>query len=283
MKRQLNECQENTEEIKDLTPKKKSIRQKKVKRTEWTLEEDELLMQEVNKVKVPNWRVICKNLNKNFDKKLFTGEQCMQRWKILVPDHDMHLQWTSNEELLLLVMTYENSIDWLRISLLFNKPEGIKEYFKNIVLQIANRAKDHDYKDLNKINRLYILQVFAYVRLLLNAMSGKKCENPEVLEVIEMTKLEEADCFSLLNEVGKVIKAEGVWNRNRLDLYLENVMEKIRNKMIDLVVPQENIFSQQNQGPIPPVLSPFWVGPVNYMGREIYILAASNLQPYVPH
>lgn len=290
MKRELNEIQDIPAVCEVVKQKTKKSKKLEGKSDEWSIDEDECLIREVAKMKIPSWRVISKNINKSFLIKHRTGLQCKQRWIALMPSDNSQYPWSFNEELLLLYFTSEESLDWYSITASLQNKSDVESHFYKIVLDVANRAKEKNYKDLDKISRLYILQVFACVKLLLKALSQQNCVYAEVLEIAQLTQLAEKDCYELLNSVGKIINTKGEWNEERLNQYLENVMENIRNKIINLSQPfasnQDNklqsILPQQSQSGIPQVLRPYWMGPVPYMGQEIYFLTACYPHQFPP-
>jgi hypothetical protein len=290
MKRELNEIQEIPEICEAVKPKTKKNKKLDGRPNEWSIDEDECLIREVAKMKIPSWRVISKNVNKTFVSKHRSGVQCKQRWISLMPGDNSKFPWSFNEELLLLYFTSEESLDWYSISTSLQHKADIQAHFYKVMLDIANRAKEKNYADLDKISRLYILQVFACIKLLIKAITHHNCIYAEVLEIAQITQITEKDCYELLNSVGKVINTKGEWNEDRLNQYLENVMENIRNKIINLSQPfannqdnkMQNIFPQQNQSGIPQVLRPYWMGPVPYMGQEIFFLTACYPHQFHP-
>lgn len=214
LKSQLKTKSKSKEVIPKISPK-------------WTIEEDEWLIKEVKGLENKNWRIVSKNLKKQFKNKQCTPLQCKQRWNLLESTNT----WTPNEELILMTACFRTNADWSIIEKLFNEYKKPKEHFFKSLLEVAKRAKNE--KEFDKGTEVFseVLKEFIYLKFLLDALSENKPEFSQFRELIAETHVNKENCYWALTDLGRIINMEANWSIEVLNGFLVNAIEKLQNGM----------------------------------------------------
>ena len=266
MKRQLGEYNTRAKTKKTVPASNQTSdneQSEESKQNPWTLEEDAFMRSEVNEMKTVNWKVISKRMNKKF-KGNKTSRSCRLRWKeILVPAPEK--EWSENEELVLVMSCFYHSQDWDGIALLINNRKDVKEHFAEWIERIAKMAKAERGEEGKPLNKL---QIMVGVLMLLEAISKEGCEFSEVTEIVQATGVSELNCFNLLNAT---IAGEQEWNRERLEAYVDTVMDKIQEQVEALGGDKSSELDDLIHPRTEPPRPRYYMFPITYMGQECYL------------
>ena len=249
----------------------------------WTAEEDQLIENEVKKAGTSNWKTICKHLNSKFVGKHRAPEECELRWNKIMSTASHEIPWTEHEELILLLAFFQNPGDWGTIATSLPDTKDVRSHFSKLLLDIAKRAKEQRYNDLETFSQLRKLQTLLCIDLLINSLRNTD-PVPEVIEVVQQTQLEEGHCSGLLRELGRVVNPALQWDKETLEQFLDDSIEKLQNaiyaSITDVAVPEDIMHVRQdNPSPVQgmPIegqgqrLMYYWM-PASYAGQAYYFL-----------
>ncbi len=254
------------------------------KLSDWTPEEDELIMCETNSVPSTNWKTVCKRMNRKFKGKHRTARDCQQRWAVLVPSKERR-QWTTQSDLLLILAYYRAHGDWSHISGLFPAEAGLRPRLLAILLDTAKRAKEERYEDLARLSPLGKLQLLVCIEL----MMEKETWTPEVMEAMQQEQIEEEHCAELLRALGVFLMPKAVWNKSVLDQYVANATEKLQNLIYAFDQNKEGMDDIMHVRPASPEAPSneingvqYYLVPIPSMGPEYFMLALCYVRPPPP-
>eukprot|EP00826_Nyctotherus_ovalis_P032489 TRINITY_DN2618_c0_g2_i11.p1 TRINITY_DN2618_c0_g2~~TRINITY_DN2618_c0_g2_i11.p1 ORF type:complete len:290 (+),score=48.32 TRINITY_DN2618_c0_g2_i11:96-965(+) len=140
--------------------------QKEVKEshTEWTLEEDFLLLSAIASYGPRNWELITDLVNAKLSKGKKAVKECRKRWQNKLDISTTHSIWSKEEEarLILLHMKYKNN--WCAIASQFKKRHNdmIKNRFYSIFRRVKNKVRNFDLSyqtEIELCETYYILSV----------------------------------------------------------------------------------------------------------------------------
>ena len=209
--------------------------EKEDKKKEWQWEED-IALNEAAVVWRKNWKIVSKEINKQFGKLHKTAEDCRIRFEHLQRQREEE-SWSPNEDLILVCACYFSSCNWTTVAeSISNKDvQDIVRRFSGFVLETAQRAKHKHFICLRTMTPLCVLKALYSIKLLLNCIRSPEDGVPEVLSIVQDLNLNEEECLALM---GSLVSPQQIsrphWTPEQLESHLENLMEHLHNNLANL-------------------------------------------------
>ncbi len=227
---------------------------------DWTPEEDQSLIHEVDNLKSSNWRIITKIVNKQFKGKWRTAKDCEQRWKEIshAYDHDSEPKpWTEAEDLALLFALYFTPDCWE--TLLPARPD-LRTHLGDMLLNVAAAAKE-GHSATERKSPTQILRSLVCLQLMMESLEGRDTKGfPQAGEAVRAVQLEFKDCFNLLRSLDLPVKITASSDLPRFRRYLGAVMQTLFDKLYTTIgsTKEDDELTHQRQ-PRPARLRYCWV------------------------
>ncbi len=254
----------------------------------WTPEEDLVLQQHAASAdgKSVSWPAVCRAINKRFKHVRRTSKQCQERMRVILSQADLE-EWTVNEELILLCLLHIHRSEWAEHAAEFiskRSRKGMEEHVGTQVRETIERIKDTREKGekaaKGKSTPIEKLQTYVLLSVFLRQFVGGATEWPAIAEQLRADGVAESDCLEYLKKISSDT-APPAATREALNEYVEDVMEKVQNRMLELAAGNkeeddglEELFHQRpDDGHAPQQAIHFQILSPNMTGREQYLIS----------
>ena len=250
MKRQLNGAPSNTKKrgkarkMDDTSEKADSPKAAKspdeTTVSSWTAEEDQFLQELVqtssSSSKSISWMNVCKKVNKKGLSKLKrTIKECQSRYNALSEMRDQQI-WTTNEEMILLCLLYVYGTAWQQHldGIIQRSTKNVKMHLVDEIKSVITRVKGDAPKDFKKMDSIGKLKTYVFLVLFMAGLENNSEAVIEVSEELMIADLKEAECMNYAKN------GMSIETKDALVCYVDNVMEKLQNSMIEKTPPGKN-------------------------------------------
>jgi len=204
------------------------------KNINWTLEEDSFLLKEAELTNFKNWKCIAKRINKHFTNSYKSSNACRKRALFLIKEKSINEPWTSNEDLVMLIAYYQSSGKWSSVCKCLPKRRkiDIKTRLSQILLEVSNKISDKNEQTIDKDSDtpLEKLKIYLCTNLAVQYLDKQNCMDRKAGKFITQFGISSKEWLENLSVyMGFYGKIRDV----NLNSYIEEVMEKLQNNLID--------------------------------------------------